>query len=356
MRNRRRLLAGAAGLALLLGGCAKQGATEQGQQVHHLYGIIFALGAFVFVLVEGLLLWSIVRFRKRDDTEPPQTVGSNRTLVGFFAFGLVIVAVLFPFGEKTLSDVQKNEPPLVNIRIEAFQWEWTAFYPNEGIFTTGKTLVRPLVIEVPVDEPVHVTLVSRDVMHEFFIPAFLFMRNAFPGHPNSFTFTPTRLGTFAGQCAEFCGLWHSRMTFVLKVVQAVDYSDWVKTKIHQAIGGTCKPKGTSIHLTAHNTAWDTNCIAVNPGQTLALTVTNLDEGIDHNFGIWPSLKDAIAKKGELFETGRFPGVATKSFQVSQVSTLPPGHYYFQCDVHGVAMAGAFIVAGPPPPGGGGNGG
>ena len=77
--------------------------------------------------------------------------------------------------------------------------------------------------------------------------------------------------------------------------------------------------------------------------------------IDHNFGIWPSLKDAIAEKGELFETGRFPGVATKSFRVSQVSTLPPGHYYFQCDVHGVAMAGAFIVAGPPPPGGGGGG-
>ncbi|MDP9340834.1 MAG: hypothetical protein M3Q23_01750 [Actinomycetota bacterium] len=343
MRARGRLLAGAAACSLLLAGCAKQGATAQGQEVHHLYGIIFVLGAFVFLLVEGLLLFSIVRFRKRDDVEPPQTAGSNRALIGFFAFGIVLVAVLFPFGEQALSSVQKNEPPLVNIRIEAFQWEWTAFYPNEGIFTTGKTLVRPLVIEVPVDEPVHVTLVSRDVMHEFFIPAFLFMRNAFPGHPNSFTFTPTRLGTFPGQCAEFCGLWHSRMTFILKVVPSIDYSDWVKTKIHQAIGGTCEPKGSSLHLTAHNTSWDTNCIAIDAGSTLALTVTNLDQGIDHNFGIWPSLQASFAKKGELFETGRFPGVATKSFQVSQVSSLPPGHYYFQCDVHGVAMAGAFIV-------------
>src|SRR2546430_2525432 len=84
-------------------------------------------------------------------------------------------------------------------------------------------------------EAIHITLVSRDVMHGFFIPAFLFMRNAIPGHSTSFTFTPTKIGTFPAQCTEYCGLWHSRMTFVVKVVSPPDYSDWVKKKTLQAI-------------------------------------------------------------------------------------------------------------------------
>ncbi|HEY7281331.1 MAG TPA: cytochrome c oxidase subunit II [Actinomycetota bacterium] len=327
----------------MLSSCAKPGATEQGQEVHRLYLIILGLGGFVFVLVEGLLLWSIVRFRKRDDTPPPQMLGSNRALVGFFAFGAVIVSVLFPFGEKTLSDVLRQEPALVNLRVEAFQWQWTAFYLNEGIFTTGHTLKEPMVMELPVDEPVHVTLISRDVMHEFFIPDFLFMRNAIPGHPNTFTFTPNKLGTFQAQCAEYCGLWHSRMTFVVKVVTPPDYATWVKNKTLKGIGGNCSPKGSSVHVTAKNTSWNTNCIAIAAGSTLSLTMSNEDAGVEHNFGIWPSIQDAIAKKGQLFQTGKFPGVATKSFQVPVTSTLPPGRYYFQCDVHGVAMAGAFIV-------------
>src|SRR6266513_5943643 len=105
--------------ALLLSGCAQQAATEQGQKIHQLYGIIFVLAVLVFLLVEGVLIWSIVRFRKRDDTPPPQTVGSNRTLIGFFAFGAILVSVLFPFGERALSAVDRQDPfPQVSIRVE----------------------------------------------------------------------------------------------------------------------------------------------------------------------------------------------------------------------------------------------
>ena len=339
--------AGAVGCLLLFSACAQQGATVSSHEVHHLYIVILILAAPVFLLVEGLLLWSVVRFRRRDDAPAPQTIGSNRALVGFFAFGAVIVAILFPFGEQALSVVDHQDPnPVVSIRLEAFQWEWTAFYLNEGIFSTGKTLRQPLVFEIPVDTPVKITLVSRDVMHEFFVPAFLFMRNAIPGRPTTFTFTADKIGTFPGQCAEFCGLWHSKMTFLLKVVSPTDYAAFVKSKTLHGFGGNCSPKGPAVHVVAHNTAWNTTCIAIAPGHPLALTVTNEDQGIQHNFGIWPSVTAAINKKGELFETGRFAGVATRSFQVASVASLPPGRYYFQCDVHGVAMAGAFIVKGP----------
>jgi cytochrome c oxidase subunit II len=345
MRRRWRLIAAAGGAAMALSGCAQSGATKQGQQIHQLFVIILILAGAVFLLVEGLLAWAIVRYRKRDDSAPPQDFGSNRALVGFFAFGAVVVAILFPFGERALSAVDHQDPfPQVSIRLEGFQWQWTALYQNEGIFTTGHTLRQPMVMEVPVDEPVHITLVSRDVMHEFFVPAFLFMRNAFPGHPNTFTFTATKLGTFPGQCAEFCGLWHSRMTFFLKVVTPTDYTAWVKDQVVKSFGGTCPPGPPDVHLVAKNTSWSTNCIAVKAGQPFTITVSNQDDGVNHNFAIWPSLQASFAGTGQIFQTGRFPGVATRTFQVTSTTSLKPGRYFFQCDVHGVAMAGAFLVA------------
>jgi cytochrome c oxidase subunit II len=345
MLRRWRFPLATAACAVLLSGCAQAGATEQGREIHSLYGIIFVLAAFVFVLVEGILLWCIVRYRRRGDAAPPQTFGSSRALIAFFAFGAVMVSVLFPFGERTLAFVLRQDPSAaIDIRMEAFQWEWTAVYLNEGIFTTGRTLKEPMVMEIPVDEPVHVTLISRDVMHGFYVPAFLFMRNAIPGHPSTFTFTADKLGSFPGQCTEFCGLWHSKMTFMLKVVTATDYSAWVQDRTLKAIGGTCPPDGDALRLTAKDTSWNTNCLAVHVGAVFSVTVANLDQGVEHNFAIYPSLQDGIASSNELFETGKFPGVATKSYQVTAVQSLKPGHYYFQCNVHGVAMAGAFIVA------------
>ena len=146
--------AGAVTCLLLFAGCAQQGATVQSHAVHHLYLVILALATPVFLLVEGLLLWSVVRYRRRDDEPAPQTLGGNRALIGFFAFGAVIVAVLFPFGEQALSVVDHQDPnPVIDIRLEAFQWEWTAFYLNEGIFSTGKTLREPMELEIPVDTP-----------------------------------------------------------------------------------------------------------------------------------------------------------------------------------------------------------
>src|SRR5438067_11440029 len=110
MLRRPRLWLWTTACAVLLSGCAQAGATEQGQEIHDLYGIIFVLAAFVFVLVEGLLLWSVIRYRRRDDAPVPQTFGSNRALVAFFAFGVVIVAILFPFGERTLAFVLHQDP------------------------------------------------------------------------------------------------------------------------------------------------------------------------------------------------------------------------------------------------------
>ncbi|MFL6104946.1 MAG: cytochrome c oxidase subunit II, partial [Actinomycetes bacterium] len=252
---------GVAGLAgALLAGCAKQGATVQGQEIHDLYVLVIILALPVFVGVEGALLWCVLRYRRRrgsDDRPVPQGVGGPRTLAVFFAIPTVIVTFFFLYGERTLADVQRQEPnPAVELRVEGFQWQWTVYYLNEGFFVTGKTLTKEAVFELPVGAPVHVRLEARDVVHEFYVPEFLFMRNALPGRPNEFSFTPTRIGTFRGQCAEFCGLHHAQMTFVLKVVSQADYVAWVDQARKAAQHVDCNPSGP-LKLVSKDNSWNT---------------------------------------------------------------------------------------------------
>jgi cytochrome c oxidase subunit II len=325
-------------LLLWLTSCAKQGISPQGQDVHQLYVIILILAAPVFIAVEAALIWCIVRYRKRSDEPAPQTVGGSRSLGVFFVIPAVIVALLFPFGETTLLRIERTEPPQVQIRVEGFQWEWTFLYLQEGIFVAGKTLVRPAEMVVPVDEPVKITLTSRDVIHSFFVPDLLFKRDAIPGRTSTFEFTPTELGTFPAQCAEFCGLWHSKMTFDVKVVSSLDYQAWIKQQRKAAASITCKPNGTTLSLVAHNISWNQFCLAVPANTPFTVNINNQDAGIEHNFAIY----DSFFQKTTYFTGPKVTGPATISLNPDP---LPPGRYYFQCDVHGPAMSGAFVVKG-----------
>jgi cytochrome c oxidase subunit 2 len=323
--------------ALLLAGCAQQGVSTQGQDIHDLYVRIAILATPVFVGVEAFLLWCVFRYRKRDDRPAPQDAGSGRTLAVFFAIPTVIIAVLFPFGEQTLGYVQHREKnPDVVINVDAFQWEWTFTYVNEGLVTSGKTLVKPAVMQVPVNQTIHIHLQSRDVMHEFYVPALLFMRNALPGHPNDFDFTPTKLGTYPGQCAEFCGLWHSKMTFVLKVVSPPDYAAWIQSEKAAALNVSCPPGPPAVQLVAQNTTWNTACIGVRSNTPWSTTVVNKDAGIDHTFAVFDSQK----LKVKYFESPHVPGPSTATFQLTP---LRPGRYYFECTIHGPSMSGTLIV-------------
>ncbi len=338
VRSKRRagIRVGVALASFLLAGCAKAGISPQGQDVHQLFVIIMILAAPVFLAVEGFLVLCVFRFRKRDDTPAPQSVGSARSLGVFFAIPAVIVAILFPFGESTLMKIERQETPQVTIKVEGFQWEWTFLYLNEGIFVSGKTLVRPALMVLPVDEPVQIQLTSRDVIHSFFVPDLLFKRDAIPGRTSSFTFTPTKLGTFQAQCAEFCGLWHSKMTFQVQVVSPPDYSAWINEQRKAAQGITCPPNGSALSLVAHNISWNKFCLAAPANKPFTVNVTNQDDGIQHNFSIY----DSFFEKKTYFQAPKLTGPASATFNVG---ALPAGHYYFQCDVHGPAMSGAFVV-------------
>jgi cytochrome c oxidase subunit II len=334
-------------LPLVTTGCGlvQTGLDAKAQEVHRLWFIILWLALPVFVFVWGMLAIVIIRYRRRrgDDSEPVQNAGKNGALVTFFAVPLGIIILLLSFGEVTVNKVDHIDPrPAERLVVTGSQWQWSARYAREGISVSGKTATettngKPLVMAVPLGRSVEVTLESTDVMHGFFIPGMLFMRNAVPGHPNVFTFTPTRAGTYHGQCTQFCGLWHSKMTLVLKVLPQAKFRAWVnQQKQAQSKAGSCTPTGSSITLTAQHIQWDKSCIAAVAGQPIRITIINKDAGIAHNFAIWVS----SALKKRLYQTGNFTGPATKTFTAP---ALPAGKYYFQCDVHGPAMSGTLIV-------------
>ncbi len=334
-------------LPLAASGCGlvKTGLDPKAQEVHDLWFIILWLAIPVFVFVWGMLAIGIGRYRRRrgDESEPVQTRGNNGALVTFFAAPLAIVILLLSFGEVTVNRVDAIAPhPAERLVVTGSQWQWSARYAKEGIAVSGKTATeasngKPLTMAVPLGRSVQVTLESTDVMHGFFVPGMLFMRNALPGHPNTFTFTPTRVGVYHGQCTQFCGLWHSKMTLVLEVLTPARFQAWVsQQKKAQSGGGSCTPTGSSITLTAQHISWDKTCIAAVAGQPIKITIINKDAGIAHNFAIWVS----SALKKRLYQTGNFTGPATKTFTAP---ALPAGKYYFQCDVHGPAMSGTLII-------------
>lgn len=344
-RTLRRIVVGAVvliGLSLTLTSCAflpYGGASSKGRLVHGLYIKIAILALIVFAGVVGTLLFEIIAFRKRagDDSPAPQNHGKPAIYAGFFVIGLVLVAILFPTSEATLNTVDNVAAhPDLNLTITGSQWQWAATYQAQGFTVSGETYRKPMEWELPVDKSVRIDLKSTDVMHDFFLPQFNYDKNATPGITNSFSFTPDRLGTYPGQCAQLCGDGHYQMKFVLKVVTQPEFAKWVHDEQSEAHGAKCGPPQTNVSLIAHNVAWNTKCIGVPANQPFTVTMKNLDKGIAHNFAIYTNPDT----KHRLFKGPLITGPATKELHVP---ALKPGTYYFQCDVHGQAMSGTLIA-------------
>jgi cytochrome c oxidase subunit 2 len=348
-RQRRALqLAFLLALLLVTSGCGavKPGISAKAQDVHGLFAYIFWLAVPVFLFVEGMLVIGVIRFRARrrdDESEPVQTRGHNVAYGAFFAVPLLIVVALLSYGEVTVSRVDYQEPhPAERLVVTGSQWQWSARYAGEGLSISGKSASatssgQALTMALPVGRTAQITLESADVIHGFYVPDMLYMKNAVPGHPNVFTITPTKTGVYRGQCTQFCGLWHSKMTVVLEVLSPSKFQAWVQhQKQAQSKSSSCTPSGSSITLTALHITWNKGCIAAVAGQPIKVTIINKDDGIAHNFAIWV---DSSLKK-RLYQTPNITGPATETYTVP---ALPPGKYYFQCDVHGPAMSGTLVI-------------
>jgi cytochrome c oxidase subunit 2 len=264
-RRRRRLLGGlAAATPLVLGGCsfyptygASRGATKQGQDTFKLYSGMMTTGIIVAVLVGLLILWALIRYRKRSDEMPRQFHESIPIEILYTAIPIIMVGVLFAYTVLTENNVDATTPanamvtatgtPVVNVRVTAFQWGWRFDYPALDVGVAGETTNGPNdhgpQMVVPVGQTVQVTLVSDDVIHGFYVRDFNFSRYALPGVTNVFDLTVLYPGTFNGQCTQICGLYHSEMLFSVRAVSPRAFRAWVAAEV--GAGQTLQRGGSS---------------------------------------------------------------------------------------------------------------
>jgi cytochrome c oxidase subunit 2 len=195
--------------------------------------VLFTLvGLSVALFVWGLILFAVIRWRRRPPSQsepvedwPPQFRKNNPLEIAWTVAPLLLVIALFVYTYRAEADVEALAPkPDVTVAVNAYRWGWTFTYAG-GPTISGSSLKPPQMV-LPLGETTRIDLTSVDVNHAFWVPDFLFKRDAIPGRTTSFDVRPSKPGTFVGRCAEFCGLDHALMNFTVRVVPPDEYARW----------------------------------------------------------------------------------------------------------------------------------
>jgi cytochrome c oxidase subunit II len=335
---------------ILLAGCdalrPPVAVTEQGRSIRDLYDFVFAIAVGVFVLVEGLIIIAVIRYRRRPtDTELPKQVHGNNTLeVIWTIIPTVLVAVMFVVSYLTLTKVDEVKGATdVRIRAVAAQFQWSFQYLSPDGTTVLFEQLAPE-MDVPAGKVVHLGLRSNDVIHAFYVPQFLFKRDVVPGRENTFEFTVDAADagqTFRGQCAELCGAYHGAMLFTVKALSPADYDTWLAAQIAKAkatpapsgSAAAAVPGAVTLELGAKDVAYDKSTLEAPADKPFAIHFQNNDPSVSHNV----TIKDGTGK--EVFKGDIFMGVDARTYDVP---ALPAGSYTFVCAVH-PTMTGTLTV-------------
>lgn len=211
----------------LLGGCTGYPsvlapASPEAGEVASLFWGVMAVAAVIFVVVEGLLVIALLRFRNRANApEPDQIHGHLRLEIAWTLVPSLVVVGLFVATLQTMGAVTEPKRDALQVKVVGYQWWWKVEYPDLGITTAAD-------IHVPVGQPVAIELVAGDVIHSFWAPELFGKTDVVPGHSTSTRFTASRAGVFRGQCAEFCGVQHANMGFLIIAEPRDQFDDWVR--------------------------------------------------------------------------------------------------------------------------------
>lgn len=214
------------------------GGTTQDKWVYQLWNITYYIAIPLGAIVIGLIIWCAVRYHERVGHERiPRQVQYHIPLEIFYTIvPIVLVTVLFVYTYKDEDKVDALNKPALVVQVDAFQWGWHFTYPNK-YQVIGSVAAEPSidstnlpVLTLPAGETVQINLNSLDVNHSFYIPKFLFKRDAIQGINNSFDFNiAANLAgqRFIGECTQFCGVYHPFMRFWVKILPAAQFQTWL---------------------------------------------------------------------------------------------------------------------------------
>jgi cytochrome c oxidase subunit II len=200
-------------------------ASPSATHIRDIYWLILAVTGGIFLLVMTALVLFLFKYRSRGrprEVEGAQVRGHTKLELAWTAGPVVLLAIIAGFVFWKVSDLSATASTGAKeeITVDAHQYYWEFTYPNGAISVDR--------LRLPVDKPVRLTIVAHDVDHSWWVPALNGKLDAIPGRTNHMTFRPTKLGTFRGQCAEFCGLLHAQMLAEVEVMPVSEYQAWVQ--------------------------------------------------------------------------------------------------------------------------------
>lgn len=225
---------GMAAAALAVVGCSTRSPSAldpkgpAAERIAEVWWLMLALAVAVFLVVAGLILFASRRERHDEDESQPRRRPFNENvfiLIGGVAVPTAILVVLAVVTVASTAELtQADEDPL-RIQVEGYKWWWEVRYPEADFVTANE-------VHVPVGRPVEIELTSADVIHSFWVPELAGKVDLVPGQRNVLRLTANEAGEYRGQCAEYCGLQHARMAFLVIADPPQVFDDWVGR--HQA--------------------------------------------------------------------------------------------------------------------------
>jgi cytochrome c oxidase subunit II len=201
-----------------------QAASLQSGPIDDLFNLHFILIAFLFSLIVGFMVYSLVVFRRRpgDDTDAIHIEGNSRLEVAWTLAPLATVIAISYVGAVTLADIERPDPRPLEVNVVASQWSWRFEYPAYEVVSNELVL--------PINQQVRFRMRSNDVIHSFWVPEFRVKQDILPGGTRmmrELRVTPSEVGDFKLRCAEMCGELHARMEAPVRVVSADNFNGWV---------------------------------------------------------------------------------------------------------------------------------
>jgi cytochrome c oxidase subunit II len=217
-----------AALALATAGCASAPSTldtrgPAAATLATLWWVMFAMGAVIFVIVTGYILYAALR--PKPTSGPRAMVGADERFIAVWGIAIPAVVLLVVLGFTVWAGAETYQPasePDLTIEVIGHQFWWEVRYPD-----ADATVITANEIHMPVGEPVRFSLEARDVIHSFWVPQLHGKMDQIPGHVNEFWLEADEPGEYRGICAEYCGIQHAQMHFLLVALPPDEFDGWL---------------------------------------------------------------------------------------------------------------------------------
>jgi cytochrome c oxidase subunit 2 len=228
---RRRAVVPFVALAVALGSaaCGKDSPSmfdtkgPESHSIHNVAWLMFGLAGAVYVIVAGFIVVAVMRGRRRrDDEAPSKPEPKDDTFIWFggIVVPVVILALLAVVTVRTTEHLRRVSSSELRIQVTGKRWWWDVRYPDSGVVTANE-------IHIPVGRPIDFELLSDNVIHSFWVPQLGGKVDTIPGQTNHLRMQASEPGTYRGECAEYCGIQHANMNYLVIAETPADFDRWM---------------------------------------------------------------------------------------------------------------------------------